>query len=388
MKNLAYKTDPIPAPPRISVVMSTHNRADFLRESLDSLLQLNPPAYEIIVINDGSTDHTAEVLSEYTNKIKFTNRTNSGKSSAINYAVSISSGDWIWICDDDDQVTPEAIQHFSLGVSKNINAGFIYAGHGWLIPNKSGNYEKKLPPIFDLPDPTDLMGCLLVGQWVPSLCPITVQRGIFIKLGGLREDLRRVEDEDFVLRLLESSTGSLINNCVYLVRQHNGIRGSEYFSFENEYRETVDIKVLRSIYKKIYKALPLDLYTISQHNRYRIPTNPLALRMITMFRVCLWEESSIDFQKLKNHAHSSQELLDISYRIALSVSTFTENKLQDFFGSMFWKQLNNTKEKTVFTDSILTGIKKGLFWSLKNTTEKPKHKLWKAFTLLRVITKQ
>lgn len=374
--------------PRVSVVMSTYNRADFLRESLESLLQLTPPAYEIIVINDGSTDHTAEVLSEYTEKIKFINRSNSGKSSSINYAAAISSGDWIWICDDDDIVIPEAIRHFSIGISKDIHAGFIYAGYGWLIPNRSGNYEEKIPPIFNLPEPADLMGCLLVGQWIPSLCPIAVQREIFLKLGGLREDLRRVEDEDFALRLLASSTGSFVHNCVYLVRQHSGIRGSEFFYFKNEQREAVDIKILRSIYKKNYDTLPLDAYTISEHNRYRIPTNPLILRMITMFRVCLWEESSIDFKILINKTHSTQELLDISYRIALSTSTFTKSKLHDFFESRFWIQLKYTEEKTALRDSILTGIKKGVFWSLKNSTQETKIKdqLWKTFTLLRIAT--
>ena len=364
MNTLPIHENPNVPAARISILISTHNRAALLTKTLQSIYQLTPPAHEIIVINDGSTDNTPQVLSEQSNRIRFENRSNSGKSSAINRAAFLSTGDWIWICDDDDEVPPDAIAKFSSAIYQDSAADFIYGGIGWLTPSKNGEFEINTPLQYNLPKPDDLLGCLLVGQWIPSLCPIAIRRAIFLKIGGLSEKLRRVEDEEFALRLLTKATGASVNDCVYLARQHNGIRGAGSFSFSNEQREEIDLKSLRSIYNEIYSAAPINFYRITKSNPHQIPAVPLIVRMLTMFRVCHWEKCLADVIDLQNHKLSAQETSDISYRIALSVSTFTRNKITDLFRSQLWNQL--IKCNSITHTAILVGIRKGLFWSIRN----------------------
>src|SRR5690606_24595967 len=91
---------------KVSIIIPTYNRANYLKESLDSVIAQTYPNKEIIVINDGSTDETTEILQEYKHSIKYFNKENGGKSSAINLGLKKATGDYIWIFDDDDIALP------------------------------------------------------------------------------------------------------------------------------------------------------------------------------------------------------------------------------------------------------------------------------------------
>lgn len=66
----------LPGIPRVSVVMSTFNRAELLGKALDSILALDPPVHEVVVIDDGSSDRTAEVLAGFGPRVRFECRAN------------------------------------------------------------------------------------------------------------------------------------------------------------------------------------------------------------------------------------------------------------------------------------------------------------------------
>ena len=91
--------------PQFSILVPTYNHADYLAEALDSLLAQTVRDWEAIVVNDGSTDHTAEVLARYTAKdprIKAFAQPNGGTAAALNRALAEARGTWIcWLSSDD-----------------------------------------------------------------------------------------------------------------------------------------------------------------------------------------------------------------------------------------------------------------------------------------------
>jgi len=93
--------------PKVSVIIPTYNRANFVTKAIDSVLAQAFNDYEIIVIDDGSTDNTREVLKPYRDKIQYIHQKNSGVSAARNAGIKIAKGEWIAFLDSDDEWMPE-----------------------------------------------------------------------------------------------------------------------------------------------------------------------------------------------------------------------------------------------------------------------------------------
>ena len=94
--------------PLVSIIISTHNRAVQLAEAVESVRRQDYPRLEVILINDGSTDETAEVIDSYRNDRRFriiTNSTNLGLAASLNIGIEASSGKYIARIDDDDRWT-------------------------------------------------------------------------------------------------------------------------------------------------------------------------------------------------------------------------------------------------------------------------------------------
>jgi len=93
--------------PKVSVIIPTYNRERFVTKAIDSVLKQGFKDYEIIVIDDGSTDATRKALEPYMSKIKYIYQENSGVSSARNAGITLASGEWISFLDSDDEWTAE-----------------------------------------------------------------------------------------------------------------------------------------------------------------------------------------------------------------------------------------------------------------------------------------
>jgi len=95
--------------PQISVVIPTYNRAQVVRNAIESVLAQTRPAAEIIVVDDGSKDDTREVLASYGNRIKAISQENGGLSAARNTGIRAASSEWVAFLDDDDAHVPERL---------------------------------------------------------------------------------------------------------------------------------------------------------------------------------------------------------------------------------------------------------------------------------------
>jgi glycosyltransferase involved in cell wall biosynthesis len=93
--------------PVVSVVIPTYNRAFFVNKAIDSVLNQIFTDYEIIVVDDGSTDETKKNLKKYSDKIRYIYQDNSGVSAARNTGITIARGEWVAFLDSDDEWRPD-----------------------------------------------------------------------------------------------------------------------------------------------------------------------------------------------------------------------------------------------------------------------------------------
>ena len=99
--------------PAISVVIPIYNVENFLRKGLDSLLQQTMRDFEVIMVNDGCTDSSREIMQEYAdkdNRFRIIDKPNGGVSSARNAGVQAAQGNYIAFLDSDDYVKPEFLE--------------------------------------------------------------------------------------------------------------------------------------------------------------------------------------------------------------------------------------------------------------------------------------
>ena len=133
---------------KISVIIPVYNAEKTLSKCLDSLLAQSCDNVEIILVNDGSTDSSAEICKKYASlhpEIKYLEKENGGVSTARNTALDIAKGDYITFVDSDDWVTPDYFETIN-GVLKDSDYDFIQFSQGTV---KGDERSEKPVPAFD-----------------------------------------------------------------------------------------------------------------------------------------------------------------------------------------------------------------------------------------------
>ncbi len=136
--------------PTVSVLIPTYNRSHYLIEALDSVLAQTLLPSQVIVINDGSTDNTRDVLKPYMNRIELITKDNGGKASALNVGMQQVTGDYVWIFDDDDIALPEGLQSHIEVLECHQHIGFTYAPYWIVLEDARGGFST--PILCSLPD--------------------------------------------------------------------------------------------------------------------------------------------------------------------------------------------------------------------------------------------
>src|SRR3989304_775382 len=113
--------------PRVSVIIPTFNCARFLGRAIDSALFQTYTDYEIIVVDDGSTDATGDVVERYASKIRYTYQSNKGVSSARNTALSNASGELIAYLDADDMWYPHKLESQVAFLDFHKDCGLVHS---------------------------------------------------------------------------------------------------------------------------------------------------------------------------------------------------------------------------------------------------------------------
>lgn len=116
----------------ITILTPTYNRAYTLQRLFDSLIAQEDTRFEWLIVDDGSTDNTKDLVNIFDEKglikIRYFHQENMGKPSAINLGVKNSSTDYIFIVDSDDLITSDCIKNLSIEINRHLNSNHKFSG--------------------------------------------------------------------------------------------------------------------------------------------------------------------------------------------------------------------------------------------------------------------
>lgn len=179
--------------PLVTIITPAYNRASFLDETIQSVLSQDYPHIEYIVLDDGSTDNTREVLSKYDTRIYWESHPNMGETRTVNKGFSMAKGEIVCVVNSDDPLLPGAIGAAVKVMQERPDALAVYPDWIEIGPNSEFIKELRLPDY-------DLLGMLTVFN--VAIGPHTFIRRRAFDLVGMRDpQLKYTGDLEFWFRL-------------------------------------------------------------------------------------------------------------------------------------------------------------------------------------------
>ena len=181
--------------PFVSVIIPTFNRDWIIRDAIDSVLGQTYSNFELLVVDDGSTDRTAKFLHTYGDRLRVIRQDNRGVSAARNSGIRASSGQLIAFLDSDDMWLPEKLAAQVSFFEHHPNAKICQTEEVWIRNGMRVNpRQKHRKPSGDIFEPS-LALCLV------SPSAVMLRRELFDEVGMFDEDLPACEDYDLWLRV-------------------------------------------------------------------------------------------------------------------------------------------------------------------------------------------
>lgn len=185
--------------PTVSIVICAYNAAPFLRETLESVFAQTYQDYEIIVVNDGSTDHTDQVITPYLNRLTYLKQPNSGPGAARNTAFRHARGRYVALLDSDDQWLPHYLATMLARLQAEPEIDVLYPN---AILFGASQWEGKFfQDVCPSSEPVTLE------KFLTRECNVFIsavfKREILDQVGWFDESLRGSEDFDLWLRMLQ-----------------------------------------------------------------------------------------------------------------------------------------------------------------------------------------
>lgn len=201
---------------KISVIIPTFNRSNLLKRAVDSVLNQTHNHFELIIVDDGSTDDSREVISEYLSdtRVRYIYQENSGVSSARNLGVAVSEFEWISFLDSDDEWLKNKLELQVQLSMTNPQYRFIHSEENWIRNGKKVNkpkqYKKVGGQIFSK--------CLSLCAIAPST--VLMEKSLFHEVKGFSTDYIVCEDFDLWLKITSKYEVGLIEEA--LINKYGG----------------------------------------------------------------------------------------------------------------------------------------------------------------------
>lgn len=185
--------------PNVSVIITTYQRANLVSQAIESVLAQTYTDYEIIVVNDGSTDNTREVLARFGDKITVIHQENKGLSVARNTGIMAAAARYIAFLDDDDLWIPNKLEKQIAFLESHPHIGLISSNTFFF--DEFGILDDTWIQTFPTP-PVQNCLTLFVRNFMPVLTVI-VRKKCLDEVGLFDETMRSCEDYDLWLRIAE-----------------------------------------------------------------------------------------------------------------------------------------------------------------------------------------
>jgi len=197
---------------KISVIIAVYNGAKTIKRAIDSIIQQSWPVDEIIVVDDGSTDNTRDVVADYQDRVIYKYQQNHGVSVARNKGVEIATSEWICFLDADDWYYPDRVKFHMDMILHDSELDFLTGNFDYVDENgkllrqsmqSTAVGSKLLKQAGE--QSTVLMTGEMIGDFIAQhfgdTHTLTVKRTDFLKLGGYPLGIAVCEDVNFLIRL-------------------------------------------------------------------------------------------------------------------------------------------------------------------------------------------
>lgn len=189
----------------VSVIIPAYNAGEHISRAIDSVVAQSRPADEIIVIDDGSTDNTAEIIQVYGDKVRYIRQDNAGASAARNTGIEAACCQWVSFLDADDEWLPDNLKMLTSVIKRNSNLVWAFGN----FMNCDCDSQTRMAAHDISKAETSLAGseyfsnylvCYAEGfyAWTGS---IIIRRDVFQDAGLFQPDQHRGEDTDMWLRI-------------------------------------------------------------------------------------------------------------------------------------------------------------------------------------------
>ena len=241
----------------VSVIMPAFNAAKYIALSIESVKKQSYSNWELIIINDGSTDKTEEVIEPYLlkdNRIRYYSQANKGQGAARNMALQYANGDFLAFLDADDLWVPEKLEKQVEILSKNGNIDLLFSS-GFIF-DETGNIDS-----FDVKDQKWSKEDGAVAKFIKKnripILSVLVKKELVVKAKGFNIDRKIQNAEDYFLWIKLLMTGAKFQGMpdkLVMYRRHK-----EQATFNVSYQYIKEVNVLNELfygnmeYKKLVK---------------------------------------------------------------------------------------------------------------------------------------
>ena len=260
----------------VSVVIATYNRANFLPATIDSVLNQKFQNFELIVVDDGSTDNTRQVLEPYSSRIRYFYQENMGPSAARNMGARQANTPWVAIQDSDDLCASNHLEALYGYVKNHPQIGMVFA-NGKYLSGPEHNRETIIPA--KKSRRLARMGVQLADLFENSIVRLQaalISKEAYDSLGGHDESLWICMDLDLAFRLFMNFPVTYLEDVVFYYRKHDGNIGRN-----DDLRITENIRVIQKLLRdypaakkvlggrRVRKRLAYRYYRLAKGRRKR-----------------------------------------------------------------------------------------------------------------------
>jgi GT2 family glycosyltransferase len=204
-------------PPRITVAMSVYNNAPYLAEALDSILAQSFGDFELVIVDDGSTDASPAIMDHYAAidpRVRVIRQANQGLIASLNHIIAVARGMYIARMDGDDVALPERFAQQVAFLDANPDHGLV-GTQIWTIDEQGDRQSDRR---IDHPLSAELIAAAL--PTASPLChpSVMMRRELLIAVGRYRAAYRHCEDYDLWLRLAERTRMANLPARLHLYR--------------------------------------------------------------------------------------------------------------------------------------------------------------------------
>jgi len=208
--------------PEVSVVIPAYNAAPYVGQAVESVLAQTFDDLEVIVVDDGSTDDTADVVGRVGKSARYVHQPNSGVSAARNKGIAESSGRYVAFLDADDTWLPEKLDRQLEALAAGPAYGLCHSA--FIVSDvdlRPIEVRNRRPP------GTPLESLLLEGNVVGSPSTVICRRDLFDEAGGFDPDLSQCADWDMWVRLASLTPFTRLDEPLVRYRQHETSMSSD-----------------------------------------------------------------------------------------------------------------------------------------------------------------